>query len=298
MADIRALRGRIKSVGNIQKITRAMEMVATTKLRRFQDRLLGFRPYADAMVGMTRRLLGSMGDDASPGTLPLLAARPEGGRTAVVVVTSDRGLCGAYNTNVLAKAESVLDAAGDDPLLWVFGEKGYRYFLRRKREVHRSFLDSPLEKMAYGEAAQAARDLTAQFLEGGVDRVQVVSSRFVSMAKFVPEMNEWLPLQVETLAAAGEGGEEEKLGGDMILEPDAPTLFEALLPRVLEVRFWNLLQEGLTSEYASRRMSMKNATEAAEEMGGELRRIYNRARQEAITGELMDIVGGSEALRT
>ena len=290
MASIRDLRQRIKSVGNIRQITRAMEMVATTKLRRFQERAVSSRPYSQEVTGLVQRLAALLGEGAADRPLFREGA---GAKTAVLLVTSDRGLCGAYNTNVLKELERWLrETPGRDVDYFVIGRKGYQYLTRRGREVERFLVEPPLEQVDYRGAARTARMLVDAFLSGEYSDAVVVYTAFESMVRYVPQVIRLLP--VEALAS---GDDAAKGAGDLILEPDPATIFDRLVPRYLETRVYNALLESLTSEYASRRVSMKNATDAAKTMQGILRGIYNRKRQENITKELLDIVGGSEALR-
>lgn len=294
MAGIKELRGRIKSVGNIKQITRAMEMVATTKLRRFQDRAVASRPYAREITGLVGRLAAELGEDLDE--RPLF--RPgRGTRTAVLVITSDRGLCGAYNSNLfreLARWRMGLPENEREQVShYVYGRKGYQWLTSRGRHVERFFVEPPLEKLDFAAAVRVARALTDRFLAGEYREVVVLYTAFESMVKFVPTWLPLLPIQPSAIGGEGEG----KATGDVILEPDAATIFDNLVPRYLEIRIYNAMLESLTSEFASRRFSMKSATDAAGEMQQVLRGVYNRKRQETITKELLDIVGGAEALR-
>jgi F-type H+-transporting ATPase subunit gamma len=288
MASIRELRGRIRSVGSIRQITRAMEMVATTKLRRFQDRATASRPYSQEIAGLVGRLANVLGESVE--NRPLFR-RGAGEGTAVLLVTSDRGLCGAYNSNLFKKLEIWLAEQGGAPVTWyVIGRKGYQYLLRRGREVERYLVEPPLEKTDYRAAADTAKILTEAFLSGQFKDVVIVYTAFESVVRYVPTIVQLLP--VEKTAAEG-----SEASGEVILEPDAETIFDKLVPRYVGTRVYNALLESLTSEYASRRVSMKNATDAARDMSKILKGIYNRKRQENITKELLDIVGGVEALR-
>ncbi len=291
MGGIRELRGRIKSVGNIRQITRAMEMVASTKLRRFQDRALSSRPYSEEISALVGHLVAVMGD--SLGERPLFRAGA-GKAIAVLLVSSDRGLCGAYNSNLFKVLEPWLreQPPGTDVRYFVYGKKGYQYLNARKRKIERLFVEPVLEGIDYRAAARTAKDLADAFLSGEYREVRVLSTAFETMVRYVPRWIELLPIQPGTLAASG-----KETAGDVILEPDAATIFDRLIPRYLETRLYNALIEAITSEYASRRVSMKNATDAAKDMQSALKLVYNRKRQETITKELLDIVGGVEALR-
>ena len=290
MASVRDLRERIKSVGNIKQITRAMEMVATTKLRRFQDRAVGSRPFTHEITQLLTHLAEVMGEqlDDQP-----LFQEGAGEAVAMVVVSSDRGLCGAYNSNLFAKLEQWLgEHEGVDVRFFAFGRRAAQYVKKRGLVLERFFADPPLEEVSYAMAKRTARILTDAFLSGEYREVRVLYTAFESMVRYVPTEIGLLPVQSEP-----SGADEAPRSGDVILEPGAQTLLEKLLPRYLETRLFNALLEAITSEYASRRMSMKNATDAATDMQTLLKGQYNRKRQEGITKDLLDIVGGAEAVR-
>ena len=184
---------------------------------------------------------------------------------------------------------------GLDVGFYVYGRKGAQYLKKTGREVIHQFVDPELEKIDYRGAARAARELTRAFLEGGELRgVRILYTAFESMVKFVPTWVDYLPIEAASLQAEESAAQPT---GDVILEPGADEIFDRVVPRYLETRMYNALMEAITSEYASRRMSMKNATDAASDMESLLKGIYNRKRQETITKELLDIVGGAEALR-
>lgn len=292
MSSVKELRQRITSVGNIKQITRAMEMVATTKLRRFQDRAVSSRPYTEEISGLVGRLAGVLEDVESR---PLFS--PGGGDAVLaLVVGSDRGLCGAYNSNVFRALEEWRERhEGRELRFFAYGRKAYHYMGKRGFQIDQYLTEPPLEAIDYRNAAITARMLTDEFLSGRYSEVWMLYSAFESMARYVPTWLKFLPIQASSLGG-GEGGAGRALG-DLILEPDATTIFEQLVPRYLETRVYNALLEALTSEYASRRFAMKNATDAATDMQHVLTGIYNRVRQESITKELLDIVGGAEALR-
>lgn len=287
MAGIKELRLRIKSVGSIKQITRAMEMVSSTKLRRFQDRAIASRPYSEEIAGLVSRLSSMLGDDM--GDQPLFAPGT-GDRTLVLLMTSDRGLCGAFNTNLFRQLETwLLDRDDSKHDFYVYGRKGAQYLAKRGRNVERFITDPPMEEIDYHNAALTGRMLTDEFKSGAYQDVYIVYSSFESMAKYIPQVAPFLPLTPDAL---GDGGDAPT---EAIMEPDAKSIFEALIPRYLETRIYNSLLESLTSEYASRRFAMKNATDAADDMQKALKAVYNRKRQEGITKELLDIVGGTEA---
>src|SRR5258705_2281169 len=277
MASIRDLRGRIRSVASIRQITRAMEMVATTKLRRFQEKAIASRPYAQEVAGLVSRLASMLGDSVE--SQPLFR-RGEGEGIALLLVTSDRGLCGAYNSNVFKKLELWVAEHKGTPITWyVYGRKGYQYLLRRGREVEHFLVEPALEKVDYRAAARTAKMFTDAFLSGRFREVVIFYTAFESVVRYVPTAVQLLPVEKPVV-------EPGKASTDVILEPDAETIFDRLVPRYPQTRIYNALLESLTSEYASRRVSMKAATDAARDMGKVLKGIYNRKRQENITKEL------------
>jgi len=287
MASVKELRQRIKSVGSIKQITKAMEMVATTKLRRFQDRATASRPYTEEITGLMGRLVAVLGDDVAGRALFRAGA---GSKTLALVVSSDRGLCGAYNANLLRSLEEWRAGRVDPVSYFVYGRKAFKYMDKRGYDIHRFLTEPALESVDYRNAAITARMLTREFLSGEYKDVWMLYTAFESMAKYVPT---W----VQVLPIAAPGGEATEAAGDVLFEPDPAEVFDQLVPRYLETRIYNALLEALTSEYASRRFAMKNATEAANDMQKALKSVYNRKRQETITKELLDIVGGAEAVR-
>ena len=302
MASVKELRLRIKSVGNIKQITRAMEMVASTKLRRFQDRAVCSRPYAQEISGLVGRLAEMLGGDVADRPLFNEGA---GEKVLVLLVTSDRGLCGAYNSNLFhalerwleqQKAEHGLEEKDFD--FHVYGRKGYQYLSKRSLNVATYLVEPPLESVDFANAAYASNELIKAFLSGEYKRVELMYSAFESMVRYVPTIAQFLPVErLEAVDGEGDGADAGGASSDLILEPDAESIFDHLLPRYLEIRIYNALLESLTSEYASRRASMKAATDAATDMQKVLKGQYNRLRQEGITKELLDIVGGVEALK-
>ncbi len=287
MATIRDLKVRIKAVGNIRQITRAMEMVATTKLRRFQDRALAARPFSKEIEGLVGSLADMLGESNEH---PLFQNR-EGKKTAVLFVGSDRGLCGAYNANIFHCLRDWMAENEDRELhLFAIGKKAVGSLSRRDIHVDHVFEDPQLELMEYSDKAAIARYFVDAFLRGDFDEVKICYTGFQSLSRYEPQVAPFLPL-------SGIGDKEGgKTGRDLILEPSKEEIFEAVVPKYLEVRMSTALLEALTSEYASRMVSMKNATEAAGDMQKELGKVYNRLRQGRITKELLDIVGGAEAV--
>lgn len=292
MAALKDLRRRFGTVGNIKQVTRAMEMVATTKLRRFQERAVASRPFTEEALLLVRNLVTLLGPRTQE--LPLFR-RPETGPTAVLLVSSDRGLCGAYNSNLFATLERWL--AGRDRsqvIFYVYGRKGYQYLQKRGYHVERYLVDPPLERVGVRNVALVAAGAIREFTSGRFAELKVLYTSFETMVRYVPTWLDVLPVSAAELV-----GEEpvRPVGPDPILEPDPETILERLVPGYLNTILYNALVQSITSEYASRRVSMKAATDAATDMQKVLRGIYNRKRQERITSDLLDIVGGAEAVR-
>ena len=292
MANIRDLRQRITSVGNIQKITRAMEMVATTKLRRFQESTVAAKPYTVEIEELVRGLSGAVasGPEAAGDAAPLFSAPNPDAPVGVLLIGSDRGLCGAYNANIQRAVEDYLDglrAEGREFRLYVIGRKAMDHAKRMKYTVEGYFDTVNLESIDFSEAAAVSNALVSAFRMGQLSELKLAFTSFVSMVKYDPQVVTFLPI-----APADSDGP----ASDAILEPGGPELLGRLVPRYLETRVYHALLESVTSEYASRRFAMKNATDAAGDMKKDITRLYNRARQAKITAEITEIVSGAEAL--
>ncbi|MBI4882189.1 MAG: ATP synthase F1 subunit gamma [Planctomycetes bacterium] len=288
---IRELRSRIRGVKNIAQITRAMEMVATTKLRRLQERAEGSKPYASALKTLVGRLAGRVSEE----DFPLLQRRP-GGAVGVLAVTADKGLCGAYNSNVFRLVQAFARERGEREIrLHVFGSRGAVFFARRQPLLAEAYRDS-MEKIPFVRVRDVVRGLARRFVLGEIGELHIVSTRFHSVGRQVAEARVLLPIDP---AALLEGVEDAAAAGlwDPILEPTSKAIFDRLLPKYLEVQVYGAILEALASEFAMRRVAMKAATDAANDMINGLTRQCNRARQETITKELLEIIGGAEALR-
>ncbi len=285
MSTLRVLRRRIRSVQNTQQITKAMEMVAAAKLRRAQARAMAARPYAAKITEM----LGNLSGAAADLDHPLFKAR-EVKATALVLVTSDRGLCGAYNANLLRAAELRLRRSppGSLPLVLV-GKKGRDYFRRRRYPVLAAHTPVPAEA-SYDFARQLTEDLIGRFVAGQVDKVELMFARFISALTRRVVTEPFLPVGAER---AGGG----PVGGAAIFEPDAETIFAQLLPRYATAKLFAALADALASEHSARMVAMGAARKNAGELIDLLILRRNRLRQAAITKELLDIVGGAEALK-
>jgi F-type H+-transporting ATPase subunit gamma len=297
-ATLRELRGRIRSAGSIKKITKAQEMIATSRIGKAQARLQEARPYA---VEITR-VLTTLAQEAALDH-PLLVEHAEPKRAGVLVVSSDRGLCGAYNSSAFRRAEelfSLLRESGKTPVLYVVGRKALNYYTFRNWEISESWIGFS-ERPSYENAAEVAETLVDAFMAGaenngeaqeqaGVDELHIVYTEFKSMMSQSASAHRIAPMVVEYV--------EEDIGPHTLysFEPDATTLFEALLPRYLTTRVYAALLESAASELASRQRAMKSASDNADDLIKALTLEANRERQAQITQEISEIVGGANAL--
>ena len=286
MATLKIIRKRITSIRNTQQITKAMKMVSAAKLRRAQEAALLARPYADKMNDILINLSARVSRSAHP----LLATREEK-RIQLVLVTSDRGLCGGYNANLVRAAEAFIrtHGAGKEILLALVGRKGADYYRRRRGktgERYLNFLSTPAEELA----AVIAEKLIARFIDGETDAVYLIYSHFRSALSQVPTVDKILPV------ALSETQEPEQLT-EYLYEPGAEELLSSLLPKITEIKIQRALLEAAASEHGARMTAMDSATTNASKMMGSLTLQMNRARQASITRELMEIVGTAEALK-
>ncbi|MFQ5466248.1 MAG: ATP synthase F1 subunit gamma [Thermodesulfobacteriota bacterium] len=291
MATLSDIKRRIKSVKNTQQITKAMKMVSAAKLRRAQEEIVAARPYAEKMVG----LITSLASKASPDSHPLLSIRP-GNKVGVVLITSDRGLCGGFNSTLIRTVERLIsEKSGSEVRLYLMGRRASEHFKRRAKDVLKS---GPLAKARpdYPMAAGAAADLTGAYLAEELDEVYLVYSEFKSALSQIPVVQQLLPVSTgggeETAGVAGEEG-----GGEYLYEPSEGAVLASLLPKYVEVQLFRALLESAASEHGARMTAMDSASKNAAEMIGALTLQYNRVRQAAITKELMEIIGGAEALK-
>ncbi|MCV7088579.1 F0F1 ATP synthase subunit gamma [Mycobacterium interjectum] len=299
-ATLRELRGRIRSAGSIKKITKAQEMIATSRIGKAQARLESARPYAFQITATLTTLSAEAALDH-----PLLVEREEPKRAGVLVVSSDRGLCGAYNSSVFRRSEelfSLMREEGKTPVLYTVGRKALNYFKFRNWDITDSWTGFS-EQPTYENATEIASTLVDAFMKGtgddegqqsegvqGVDELHIVYSEFKSMMSQTAVAHRIAPLVVEYVE------EEPELHTLYSFEPDATTLFEALLPRYLTTRVYAALLEAAASELASRQRAMKSATDNADDLIKELTLMANRERQAQITQEISEIVGGANAL--
>jgi F-type H+-transporting ATPase subunit gamma len=295
MANLKVIRRRIASVKNTQKITRAMKMVAAARLRRAQQRITELRPYALKTTEVLRSVaLGAGGGEAAH---PLLAERPVH-KVLLVVLTSDRGLAGAFNSSMIRAGSAKLKELQDEGLdvsLATIGRKGRDFFKRRGVNIAMEYTGLPEGNAA--KSAEVARAFMHAFTSGEYDRVILLFSEFRSAISQKPVFQQVLP--IDTGAAATAAGDDQGPRNlvDMIYEPSREALLERLLPMYVEVSVFRAMLESNASEHGARMTAMDNATNNAKKMIGSLTLQYNRARQAAITKELMEIIGGAEAIK-
>jgi F-type H+-transporting ATPase subunit gamma len=288
MATLKAIRKRISSVRNTQQITKAMKMVSAAKLRRAQEAAVQARPYAEKMTELLRNVSSRVSSEAHP----LLRSRDEK-KIHLVLFTSDRGLCGGYNANLIRAADAFIrQHAGEQEIeLTLVGRKGADHFRRRRANIAERYTDI-LYKAPEELAAEIAQKLIGRFVSGGADAVYILYSRFRSALSQVPTLEKLLPVAV---ADAGETSGQPQT--EYLYEPGVQELLASLLPRITDVAVQRALLEATASEHGARMTAMDSATSNAAKMIGSLTLQMNRARQASITRELMEIVGTAEALK-
>lgn len=300
MPSLKAIRKRIGSVKNTQKITRAMKLVAAAKLRRAQDAIIAARPYAHSL----ERVVAELSDKAGREAHPLFAER-DGKRAAIALFTSDRGLAGAFNAQIIRKVEAHVEAEladYTDVSLRIVGRKGNDYFKRRKANIL-SYDPAPTSATALELSHEVSNRLIADFLDERVDRVYLVFNEFrsaISQGVVVKQILPVAPVLVPepgSDTAASPGSEAGAGGDDFLYEPDKQTLLSHLVPLHLQILIYNAALESIASEFGARMTAMDNATRNAGDMIDKLTLQYNRARQAAITKELLEIISGAEALK-
>ena len=283
----RILRRRIKSVESTKKITRAMELIAATRVVKAQDRAAAARPYSEQITGIILDLVkAGAGRDH-----PLLQQNPDANTRAIVVVTSDRGLCGAYNSTIIRMAErEVQDALhdGHDYALFVIGKKAQTYFRFRGFKMEATFL-GVTDQPTYEQAREIGAAIRPRFESGELLSVDIAYWRFLSVGSQEAVLRRFLPLQVDETEASGPSA-------DLEYEPSPSGILDEILPRYVDSRIYSALLDASASEHAARQRAMKAATDNAEELKTTLTRVMNRARQDSITTEIMEIVSGAEAL--
>lgn len=296
MPSLKDVQNKISAVKKTKQITKAMNMVATSRLRGAQANMQNFRPYAAKFSEVLGSLAEKSGDEASP----LLMPREEVKKIHIVLCTSDRGLCGGFNVNLIDKANSFVkeNAGGDTAISFTnFGRRGLDWCRKEKYNITDEHIGVVGTTFSFSVSATTGRKLIDGYLNGDYDEVYVIFSEFISMGRQTPTVKQLLPIPpIETAedAAADDSGEYQ---AEHICEPSPDRLLGELLPQSVHVQLHSALLETSTSEHAARMAAMDNATQACNDFIENLTLLYNKARQAAITADLMDIVGGAEALR-
>ncbi len=284
MPSLKEIKGRIKGVTNIKQITKAMEMVAINRVRKAELRMLAARPYADNINKLLRRLSMSVEDKSK-----YFEANENPKSAKILLITSDKGLCGSYNANAIQKTVKFVKEQGNKEVsLYLLGKKGNLFFRNRDYKIDKAH-PVQVEKLTSVDISALANELIAEFEEGKFDELYIVFTKFITMSKNNPTVMKLLPIEkIET--------EEESATVDYIFEPSCDAILKRLIPNYILSQVYSTILESLTSESGARMVAMKAASENAEEIIGDLQRSYNRARQEAITSELLEIISGAEAL--
>lgn len=296
MARLKDVLNKIHAVKKTKQITKAMNMVAASRLRGAQSKMEAFRPYANKFSEVLGSLAARSGDEASP----LLVPREDVKKIHLLLCTSDRGLCGGFNANLIQKADKFVQektGQGIEVTLTAFGKKGRDWCRSDKLTLADQHIGVVGGSFGFNIAATAGRKLVDSFLHGTYDEVHIVFSEFMGMAKQVPVLRQLLPIPPITMVAQEGSDENAPYMAEHICEPSPDELLGEMLPRNVYVQIFSALLETSTSEHAARMMAMDNATKACNDMIENLTLAYNKARQAAITAELMDIVGGAEALK-
>jgi F-type H+-transporting ATPase subunit gamma len=289
MANLRAIRKRIGSVKSTQQITKAMKMVSAAKLKRAQDAIVAARPYARQMREVVQAVARRAGQDAHP----LLSSR-ETKKLGLLVITSDRGLCGGFNSNLLRAVNRFLEEKrkkGEEVVLFAVGRKARDFFRRRRIPLRKEYINI-LGSLSYAHAERVAGDLQEGYLAGEFDEVEIAFNEFRSAISQSVRMERLFPIVVELTE-----GEAPEAGIDYLYEPSQREILATLLPKYVETQIFRMLLESVAGEHGARMTAMDSATNNAVDMISRLTLQMNRARQASITKELMEIIGGAEALR-
>ncbi len=287
MANLREIRKRISSVKSTQQITKAMKMVAAAKLRRAQENILAFRPYAYELRSLIADLSAKVEDQTQ---VPLMTRRPVK-KVLLVVVTADRGLCGAFNSNIVRHAaERINDYPEAEVELFMVGRKGLEFFQHRHVTINGQKINF-FNDLAFGDALDLSETILRIYQEQNFDRVEFIYNEFKSAIQQNVIVEQFLPFVPD------EEAEKSKEQVDFIYEPDKISILNAVIPKHLHVQVWRILLESNAAEQGARMTAMENATDNAEEMIHDLTIYYNRTRQASITTEISEIVSGAEALK-
>jgi F-type H+-transporting ATPase subunit gamma len=296
MATAREIQRRIRSVKNIAQVTRALEAVSASRVRRAQAQVLATRPYAERAW----QVLNNLASQTTAGEQlhPFMYVRPQIHKATVILLSSDRGLCGAFNFNIVRRATNFIKEYGSPVQLITVGRKGRDIMWRSGHEIIAEFSDLPAAPTAL-DVTPIARAAIDDFLQGKVDEVYLAYTDFINTLRQAPSVKRLLPIRPQEVAtqAMGEYVEDVAVSvAEYLYEPSTTEIMDAVLPRFTELQVYQAVLESLASEHSARMMAMRNATESAEELIDDLTLRYNKARQQAITNEILDIAGGAEAL--
>jgi|TARA_B110000196_G_scaffold206290_1_gene176765 F-type H+-transporting ATPase subunit gamma len=285
MANLKDIRNRIKSVKSIQQVTSAMKMVAAAKMRRAQENMEKARPYSSRMA----ELLNTLIPEIDRSLMPELNVR-EIKKTLFVVVTADRGMAGAFNTNVLREAHRAIDEVGmENSDIICIGKKSFGYFKNRNYPIVVNYIDF-WNELRYTHAMKFGEEIISRFVNGKVDQVRVIYNRFVNVARQEIKNDIFLPMSNDLEA------KESDYNPERLFEPSKEEVVKTIIPRYLNTQMWQFLLESNASEQAARMLAMENATSNANDMIKDLKLQFNKARQTSITTEMLEIVSGAEAL--
>ena len=296
MATLKEVKSKIVSIKKTKQITSAMKMVATSRLRGAQNRMEAFKPYAGKFAEVLGSIAGKSGEDASP----LLVPRDEVKKVAVILCTSDRGLCGGFNSNLITKADKFVQSEldGKEVSYICFGKKGRDWAKKQPQPIEDQYSGVVGGNIGFGIASSSGQKMIDSFLDGAVDEVYLIYSRFVNMARQESTLKKILPIpSLDELTGGKETAKTDGFLPEHICEPSSEKLLGEMLPKNVFIQIYDALLQTSTSEHAARMRAMENATKACEDMVGELQSIFNKTRQSKITGDLMDLVGGAEALK-
>lgn len=296
MATLKEVQSKIGSVKKTKQITSAMKMVATSRLRGAQNAMEAFKPYAGKFAEVLGSIAGKSGEDASP----LLVPREDVKKVALILCTSDRGLCGGFNVNLITKAEKLIQSEleGKDVSFICFGKRGRDWAKKQPQPIEDEFLNVVGGNIDFSVASSSGQQLINSFLDGAVDEVYLIYSEFVNVARQEAAVKQILPIpSLDDVVEEKEVDKDAPFLPEHICEPSSDALLGEMLPKNVFIQIYDALLQTSTSEHAARMRAMENATKACEDMVDELQTIFNKTRQAAITADLMDIVGGAEALK-
>ena len=284
MANLKNIRSQIKSVTSIQKVTKAMKMVAAAKLRKSQDNMEKARPYSNRI----KKLIASLINDVDRNLLPLLNAPSQISSHGFIIITADRGLAGSFNTNIIKKTEKEIEKVGkENAYLFCVGKKGFEHFNKRNYNILNHYQDF-WSDLNYNYAINIGLDIINAYVSNKINTVNIIYNYFKNTASQQTTFVNILPLTFDN--------EEHKIKKDIIYEPSKTEIVKSLVPKYFNTQIWQFLLESFASEQAARMVAMENATENATDMISALNLEFNKARQSAITTEMLEIVGGAEAL--